>query len=244
MSSTHYIAMWSGPRNISTAMLRAWENRPDTIVVDEPLYAHYLLKTGIEHPGAEEIIAYYETDWRAVVKQITAPLPDGKTIYYQKHMNHHLLHDMDWEWVLKLSNAFLIREPARVIVSMAKVLPSLEISQTGFPQQIALFNYLRERTGATPPVIDTQDVLMNPRAILSQLCDQLGVPFMESMLRWPAGKRDTDGIWAKYWYASVEQSTGFMPYEPTASSVPDHLTNLLDECNAIYAQLRSYRIQA
>jgi hypothetical protein len=151
---------------------------------------------------------------------------------------------MDWEWVLKLSNCFLIREPARVIASLTKVLPNPEIAQTGFPQQIALFNYLREQTGTIPPVIDTQDVLMNPRAILSQLCEQLDIPFTDSMLHWPAGKRASDGIWAKYWYDSVEQYTSFMPYEATPVTVPAHLTDLLDECNAIYAELTPYRIQA
>ena len=188
MPVNRYIAMWSGPRNISTAMLRAWENRPDAVVVDEPLYAHYLLKTGTEHPGAADVIAQYETDWRVAVKQLTMPLPDGKTIYYQKHMTHHLLHDMDWEWVLKLTNCFLIRKPARVLISLAKKIPNPHISQTGFPQQIALFNYLRDETGVTPPLIDTQDVLMNPRSTLTKLCEQLDVPFSESMLHWPAGK--------------------------------------------------------
>ncbi len=243
MTVNRSIAMWSGPRNISTAMLRAWENRTDTVVVDEPLYAHYLLKTGINHHGAAAIIAAYETDWRTVVQQITGPLPDGKSIYYQKHMTHHLLHDMDWEWVLKLTNCFLIRDPALVIDSLIKKLPDATIEQTGFPQQIALFHYLREQTDVTPLVIDAQDVLMNPQALLSTLCDRLEIPFNRAMLNWPAGKRDTDGIWGEYWYASVEQSTGFMPYEPTPVTLPDHLTDMLDECQTIYAEMAQYRLQ-
>ncbi len=236
--------MWSGPRNISTALMRAWENRPDTAVVDEPFYAYYLKRTGIEHPGAAEIIAHYQNDWRAVAAALTHDaIPDGKAIYYQKQMTHHMLDEIDLTWLLDLTNCFLIRDPAEVIVSLAKVLPQPAIDQTGFPKQVELFNTVRQRTGITPPVIDARDVQIDPRGTLSALCERIGVPFSESMLRWSAGTRASDGIWARYWYASVEQSTGFMAYEPRETVVPDHLRGIWEECQALYEQMAAYRLQ-
>lgn len=244
MSEPRYIAMWSGPRNISTAMMRSWENRTDTIVHDEPFYAYYLQQTGIEHPGRDEIIAVHETDPQAIIEQITSPLPDGKNIYYQKHMTHHMLQDLPREWMLKVTNCFLIREPIRVVNSLAKVLPDPDIDQTGFPKQLELFDFVRERTGEIPPVIDTRDILMNPRSVLTQLCERIGIPFDEAMLSWPGGPRESDGVWAKHWYASVEQSTGFMPYqERDEETVPDHLKALTETCETLYQQIAQYRIQ-
>lgn len=238
----HRIAMWSGPRNISTALMRAWENRPDTAVHDEPLYAHYLHHTGIQHPGGDQVIATYDTDWRAVAAQLTGPVPGGKSIYYQKHMTHHLLPHIERDWLLALTNCFLIRRPAEVIISLAKVLPNATIEQTGIPQQHALFQYIRDRTGQIPPVIDARDVLTDPERVLSRLCERVGVPFTDAMLSWPAGPRDTDGIWSKHWYASVEKSTGFKPYTPRTETVPDAFQPMLDECNALYAALADHRI--
>ncbi len=235
--------MWSGPRNISTAMMRAWENHPDTAVVDEPFYAYYLARTGIEHPGADAIIARYETGWREVAAALTQePIPDGKAIYYQKQMTHHMLDEIDLAWLLDLTHCFLIRDPAEVIVSLAKVLPDPAIEQTGFPKQVEIFDYVRQRTGITPPVIDARDVLIDPRRTLTALCQRIGVPFSESMLHWSAGKRASDGIWAQYWYASVEQSTGFMAYEPRETVVPDHLRGIWEQCQALYEQMAKYNL--
>lgn len=243
MTESRYIAMWSGPRNISTAMMRSWENRSDTIVHDEPFYGYYLQQTGIEHPGRDEIIEVHETDPQHIIAQLTGPLPDGRTIYYQKHMTHHMLDGLPREWMPRLANCFLIREPARVITSLAKVLPNPDIEQTGFPRQLELFDYVREQTGNIPPVIDTRDVLMNPRRVLTQLCERIGIPFDEAMLKWPAGPRASDGIWAKHWYASVEDSTGFMPYQDREETIPAHLQALTTECVSLYQQLAQYRIQ-
>ena len=242
MHEITYLAMWSGPRNISTAMMRAWGNRADTRVHDEPLYAHYLLHTGIEHPGRDEIITTYESDWRRVVAQITVPPSDVHTIYFQKHMTHHMLDHIEREWLLRVTNCFLIREPARVIASLAKVLPNPGIAQTGFPEQASLFRYVVSKTGVIPPVIDASDVLKNPRRILSLLCERINVPFDEAMLHWQTGRRETDGLWAKYWYASVEQSTGFLPEAPNRDPVPDHLRDMLDECQALYDELAIHRL--
>jgi hypothetical protein len=238
------IAMWSGPRNISTAMMRAWENRPDTVVHDEPFYAHYLLATGLEHPGRDEIIAAYETDWRKVVAQITqAPLPPGKTIYYQKHMTHHILAHMPLDWMTELTNCFLIRDPQEVITSYIKVRPDVTLDDIGFSQQWRLFQFIRETTGKIPPILDARDVLEDPRGMLTRLCQAVGVDFDERMLSWPPGRRESDGVWAKYWYAAVEKSTGFAPYRPKTEQAPAHLRDVLEAATEIYAKLHAYRLR-
>lgn len=240
----HYIAMWSGPRNISTAMMRAWGSRPDTYVHDEPFYAHYLSHSPYrdQHPGADEVIATYETDWRKVAAALTGPVPGGKRIYYQKHMTHHLLDHMTMEWAAGLTNCFLTREPREMLASLAKVLPKPQLDQTGLPQQLALFEYVRQINGAIPPVIDAADVLRDPERMLVLLCEAVGVPFDPVMLSWPPGRRDTDGIWAKYWYDAVERSTGFEPYVPRVVPVPGHLSDLLEACEAMYQTLYAYRL--
>jgi hypothetical protein len=237
------IAMWSGPRNISTAMMRSWENRPDTMVVDEPLYAHYLQATGIDHPGREEVIAAHEPDWRKVVAHLTHdPLPPGKTIYYQKHMTHHLLDFMDLDWVDTLVNCFLIRDPSEVITSYIKVRPDVRLSDLGLRETCRLFEYVRKQTGVVPPVIDSRDVLQDPRRILGLLCARIGVPFDEHMLHWPAGPRPSDGIWAKHWYDAVWASTGFELHRAKEAPVPAHLHDLLAEANELYAELYAHRL--
>lgn len=238
------IAMWSGPRNISTALMRAWENRPDTVVYDEPFYAHFLTATGIDHPGREEIIAADETDWRQVVERVAyAPLPPGKSIYYQKQMTHHMLEQIDLAWLGAVTNCFLLRAPAAVINSYIKVRPDVTLFDIGFAQQQRLFRLVREQSGQIPPVIDSRDVLENPRRTLALLCNAVGVRFDERMLAWPAGPRASDGVWAKYWYAAVEASTGFEPYRPKSQSVPPHLAGVLAEAEEIYQELYQYRLR-
>jgi hypothetical protein len=241
-SAIRHIAMWSGPRNISTALMRSWGNRPDTFVCDEPLYAHYLLQTGIPHPGAEEIIRHYETDWRKVVAGLTGPVPQGKTIYYQKHMTHHLLPDMQREWLDQLDNAFLIRAPREVLPSLAEVLPNPRLEDLGLPQQLEIFSLVRQRTGRVPPVVDAQDVLENPERLLRLLCAALEVEFTPAMLSWPAGPRDTDGIWAKYWYDAVLKSTSFHPYRPKRDTVADRHAGVLKQAEILYEQLYEHRL--
>lgn len=237
------IAMWSGPRNISTAMMRSWGNRPDTVVCDEPLYAHYLAATGIDHPGRDEVIAHHESDWRNVVASITGPVPQGKSIYYQKHMSHHLLPQIDRTWLSRLTHGFLIRDPREMLTSLVKNLPNPTLADTGLPQQIELVSWVRQRTGRVPPIVDARDVLEHPRRMLEQLCAALGVPFDERMLHWPAGRRDTDGVWAKHWYDAVEKSTGFGPYTPKNEQISPKLQPLLQECLACYDSLHAMRIQ-
>lgn len=237
------IAMWSGPRNISTAMMRSWGNRADTVVCDEPLYAHYLAATGIEHPGRGEIVAHHETDWRKVVASLTGPIPRGKSIHYQKHMSHHLLPEIDRVWLGQLTHGFLIRDPREMLTSLVKNLPQPTLADTGLPQQVELVTWVRQRTGLVPPIVDARDVLEHPRRMLDLLCAALGVEFDENMLHWPAGRRDTDGIWAKHWYDAVEKSTGFGPYAPKSEVVSRELQPLLEACLDGYERLHTLRIE-
>jgi len=236
------IAMWSGPRNISTAMMRAWGNRPDTAVCDEPLYAHYLLHTGLDHPGAAEVIARHEPDWRKAAAALAGDVPGGKAIYYQKHMAHHLLPHVGRDWFGALTHAFLIREPRAMLASLARILPDPTAESTGLPQQVEIFEWVRARTGRTPPVVDARDVLDDPRGTLTRLCEALGVPFTEAMLSWPPGPRETDGVWAKHWYAGVEKTTSFQPHAPDPTPLPANLSGLLDVCRAHYETLHKHRL--
>jgi hypothetical protein len=236
------IAMWSGPRNISTAMMRAWGNRPDTCVVDEPFYAYYLKTTGKKHPGADEVIATGDTDWRKVVEQLTGPIPEGRRIFYQKQMTHHLSPEVDREWLVTVTNCFLIREPREVIVSYIKKQGDPTLEDLGFVQQEEIFDWVCKRTNAIPPVLDAKDVLESPERMLHLLCDAVGIEFSESMLSWPPGLRETDGVWAKYWYGEVAKSTSFEPYRPRRDEVPKHLLEIHKRCRECYERLYAYRL--
>ncbi len=237
------LAMWSGPRNISTAMMRAWGNRPDTAVVDEPLYAFYLAATGKNHPVATEVIGAGETDWRKMVARLTKEAPPRKAIFYQKQMTHHLLPEMDREWIAGLTNCFLIRDPAEVIVSYLKKNDDPALEDLGFVQQAEIFKLVRARTGAAPPVIDARDVLQDPERILRLLCDAVGVEFDRAMLKWPPGLRETDGVWAKHWYGEVGKSTGFVPFIQRQVEVPDRLREVEARCRESYDLLRPHRLR-
>jgi Sulfotransferase domain len=233
------IAMWSGPRTVSTALMRSFENRPDTEVVDEPLYAYYLARTGIDHPGKDEIIASMPADWREVLEGLTsAPLAGGRTVYYQKHMTHHLLPEIDHSALAGLRHAFLIRDPRRLLASYARVRSQPVLADLGLAQQAEIF---RAFGG---PVIDSADLLRDPRAALEALCDALGISFDSAMLSWPAGPRPTDGIWAKYWYDSVWRSTGFGPAKPPANDdLPAELEPLAAQCQPYYDEIAAHRLQ-
>jgi Sulfotransferase domain len=236
--------MWSGPRNISTAMMRSWENRPDTWVIDEPLYAHYLTQVEVNHPGVEQVIASGDTDWRRVIGGLTGAIPHGRAIYYQKHMAHHYLPHLKGDWVLRLTNCFLIRHPAEMLESLAARMGLPALRDTGLAQQVEIFRLVADRTGETPPVLDAEDLLKDPRAALGRLCDLVGIEFDERMLSWPAGPRATDGIWAKHWYDAVERSTGFEAYRPRGRVVAKELEPLLEECMPYYDELARYRLVA
>jgi Sulfotransferase domain len=252
--STHAvrIAMWSGPRNISTAMMRSWGNRPDTVVIDEPFYAYYLKRTGMKHPGADEVIASGETNWRKVVERLTGRLPDGKRILYQKQMTHHLLPQVDRQWLGAVTNCFLIRDPREVILSYIKKNPKPALEDLGYVQQTKIFDFVagasrrdvrgRRSPPSLPIVIDAKDVLENPERMLRLLCDAIGVEFDNEMLSWPPGLRDTDGIWAKYWYDDVARSTSFQSYRPKNERVPERLREIHDRCRECYDRLYQHRL--
>ena len=243
MNNSHIrIAMWSGPRNISTAMMRAWGNRPDSFVVDEPFYAFYLKKTGADHPGAAEVIAAGETDWRKIVANLTESIPNDARIFYQKHMTHHLLPEVSRDWLRAVTNCFLIRDPAEVIASYIKKNREPTVEDVGFVQQAEIFEFVRRQIGVVPPVIDADDVLRDPDRILRRLCHAIGAEFSNAMLSWPPGPRETDGIWAKYWYAEVERSTSFQPWRERKIEVPKSLREVNDRCRAIYEQLYRHRL--
>ena len=237
------IAMWSGPRNISTAMMRAWENRPDTSVIDEPFYAHYLAHTGRLHPGRDDVLAAQPTDWREVARGLLDTPGDDTAIVYQKHMTHHIDDGVGLDWLDGLVNCFLIRTPRNMLASLLRVLPDAGLEETGLPQQVRLYDAVRDKTGAAPPVIDSADVLRNPRDMLRALCDRLGVEFLDCMLSWPAGPRDSDGVWAPHWYASVERSTGFEPYRPAHPDIPADKLDVLAQCERLYSVLYRDRLQ-
>jgi hypothetical protein len=236
------IAMWSGPRNISTAMMRAWGNRPDTFVIDEPFYACYLKATGKKHPGADEVIAAGETDWRKIVAELTGPIPNGKLIFFQKQMTHHLLPEVDREWLGTVTNCFLIRDPIEVIASYVKKRDDPALEDLGFTQQAEIFDFVCDHTKSIPPVVDAKDVLENPEHMLRLLCDAVRVEFSKSMLSWPPGLRDTDGIWAKHWYGEVAKTTSFQPYRPTHNEVPQRFREIYQRCRECYERLSAYRL--
>jgi Sulfotransferase domain len=233
------VAMWSGPRTVSTALMRSFGNRPDTVVVDEPLYAVYLANTAVDHPGRDEIIASMPTDWREVLAGLAdSPLPAGKSVYYQKHMTHHLLAEIDRAAFAGLTHAFLIRDPRRLLASYARVRSTPVLADLGLAQQAEIF-----RTFGGP-VIDSADILRDPRAALEALCDALGIGFDPAMLSWPPGPRATDGVWARYWYDSVRRSTRFAPYaEPAGDDLPVELEGLAAQCRPFYEELAAHRLR-
>lgn len=244
------IAMWSGPRNISTALMRAFENRPDCAVVDEPFYGYYLQATGLEHPAGAEVMASMSCDWREVARQLCDALPaiaDPATcaVFYQKHMTQHILPAMDMGWTDGLHNCFLIREPRRIIASYARVRPHFAIEELGFPQQWDLFQRVADRLGEAPPVIDSARTLRDPEGVLRALCARVGISFSEAMLQWPAGTRASDGVWAPHWYAAVERSTGFEPVNEVPLEelpVPPGCEAMCAEAEEIYARLLGHAL--
>ena len=236
------VAMWSGPRNISTAMMRSFSARSDSFVVDEPLYAAYLKLTGLNHPMRDEVLASQSTAWQTVVASLLGAIPDGKTLYYQKHMTHHMLPQIGREWMAQCRNAFLIRNPAAVLASYVVKRSDVTLDDIGIVQQRELFQQEADRLGKAPPVIDCEDVLANPATTLRKLCAQLNIDYTDAMLHWPAGRRSTDGVWAPAWYNAVEQSTGFAPPRSESTSpLPDDLQRIADAARPHYESMAKFR---
>jgi hypothetical protein len=236
------VAMWSGPRNISTAMMRSFGNRPDTCVIDEPFYAVYLERTGADHPMREESLASQPTNWRSVVSELLGPLSDEYAVFYQKHMTHHMVDGVGLDWMARCRNAFLIRSPERVLASYAAKRPEVTLDDIGFVRQAELFDIEAGRLGTAPPVIDADDVLADPRRVLAELCGALGIPFKTAMLRWPAGPRNSDGVWAPVWYGAVEQSTGFAAAPISQPALDARLAAIAEAARPYYDRLAQYRL--
>ena len=244
MSTPLRLAVWSGPRNVSTALMRSFDARADTVVCDEPLYAHYLRSTGFDHPGADEIIRRHEADWRRVVAWLTGPVDGGATVFYQKQMAHHLLPEIERGWLVELTNVFLIREPRAMLASLLAKLGPVRLEDTGLPQQVELFEAERERTGRTPVVVDSKELLLDPRSVLTQLCERVGLEFDEAMLTWEPGARPTDGCWGPHWYGNTLESTGFAPYRDEVRHVSAEYESLVTECEALFERLHPHRLKA
>ncbi|HET6603974.1 MAG TPA: hypothetical protein VFG21_07140 [Xanthomonadaceae bacterium] len=236
------VAMWSGPRNISTAMMRSWDNRGDCAVVDEPLYAYYLARTGLDHPLRERIVAEGDTDWRSVVAFLTGPVPGSRPLFYQKHMAHHLLPEVGRDWIAQLDNVLLIRDPDLVVASYLRARETVTADAIGLPQQAQLFDWLLETTGKAAPVIDATDFLERPEAHLRALCAHLGIAFTPRMLGWPQGPRASDGIWAPHWYQRVWHSTGFESPPLGRPQLRGLAAEVAEACQPMYRRLHARRL--
>ncbi len=234
--------MWSGPRNLSTAMMYAFAARNDCAVWDEPYYAAYLAVTGLDHPMKEEILQLWEQDPGLVKKRCLGVIPDEKSVFYQKQMTHHMIPPFDRSWMKDMVNIFLIRDPARVIASYLIKRENPTLEDIGFKQQAEIFEQVAEQQGKAPVVIDSADILANPELMLKNLCNQINLDFQASMLSWPKGGHKNDGPWAKHWYQSAWQSTGFAKPAGKVPFIPDESQKLLEQAQPYYDQMSAYKI--
>lgn len=236
------IAMWSGPRNLSTAMMYAFGARPDFAVVDEPFYAAYLAQTGLNHPMRADILASQPTDPAGVVDQLLGPIPDGKPHVYQKHMTQHMIDGIPRDWMLEVTNVFLIRHPARVAASFSAKYDDPTLADIGFVQQAELFDGLTAAE-KNPVVIDSADIRRDPETMLKRLCAAIGLNWDPAMLSWPAGGHPQDGVWAAHWYGAVHRSTGFAPAEGDLPALETDQQALADAAMPYYDRLAQYAIE-
>jgi hypothetical protein len=235
--------MWSGPRNLSTAMMRSFSSRSDTFVSDEPFYGCFLEQTGADHPMHDEVIAAMDCDWGGVMASLRRDPPDGSPIWYQKHMWHHMTGPIGYDDFAGFTHAFLIREPERMIASYLRQRECAAFEDFGLERQAEFFEREADRLGHAPPVIEASDVLADPAGVLSKLCEALGIPWDPAMLGWAPGRRQTDGPWAAHWYAAVEASTGFAPPETEEVELPDDAQRVADRCRPCYDRLAAHRIR-
>jgi len=237
------IAMWSGPRNLSTAMMRSFGNRADTFVSDEPFYGCFLKATGADHPMRDEVIAAMDCDWRSVMSALRGPAPDGSAIWYQKQMWHHMEGPVGYADFDGFTHAFLIRAPEQMIASYLRKRECAAFESFGLDRQTEFFEGEADRLGRAPPVVDANDVLEQPEGVLAKLCAALGIPWDAAMLSWAPGRRGTDGPWAPHWYGAVEKSRGFGPPETGPVDLPEDARRLADRCRPFYEQLAIHRIK-
>lgn len=234
------LAVWSGPRNLSTALMRSFSSRCDCVVSDEPFYASYLATTGIRHPGRSDVLSSQPQDWQEVACQMAeGPAPLEKPIWYQKHMAQHMDKTMLAPWLERIEHAFLIRHPARVIHSYLRVFPSMTLAETGLPWQVLLYKHLRQTRRHPPLIIDARDLQLRPKSTLQRLCEAFGISWKSSMLHWPTGRHPQDGVWAPHWYKKIWESTGFTPAPVEDSPLPEPNVPFLDEAVSLYEQLLS-----
>ena len=234
------INCWSGPRNVSTALMRSFSQRSDTKVFDEPLYGYYLKSTGAPHPARDELIEVLETDPKVIVEETILGPHDSEVVFF-KQMVHHLLDDLDLAFLDDCVNVLLVRDPAEVIASLVHQLPQPTVRDVGLERQVELFHDLRSR-GEEPLVLDARLLLMDPPGVLGELCELLGIGWDPSMLSWEPGPHPDDGAWAPHWYESLYRSTGFAPYKPSEKRVPDRCLVLLDQCRVHYDELKHYAL--
>lgn len=235
------INVWSGPRNVSTALMYSFAQRPDTRVVDEPLYAHYLRVTGIEHPGRDEVLAAQDDDGERVVREVILAEREEAIVFF-KQMAHHLV-ELDRGFLRECANVLLIRDPADVLTSLVRQLPEPRLADLGLALQREVFE-ARAAAGQVPPVLDARELLLDPEGVLRRLCERLGIAFDPRMLSWPAGARPEDGVWAKHWYQGLHRSTGFAPYRPKREPPPAHVLPVLDEARPHYDFLYAHAFKA
>jgi hypothetical protein len=234
--------MWSGPRNLSTAMMRSFGNRSDTFVSDEPYYGAFLETSGAAHPMREQVIAAMDCDWASVARTLAGAVPDGSPVWYQKHMWHHMVGPIGYDDFAGFTHAFLIREPERMIASYLRKRETAAFEDFGLERQAEFFEREAGRLGEAPPVVDASNLLADPERVLKALCARLGLAWDAAMLRWPPGRRPTDGPWAPHWYQKVESSTGFGPREPPLQPLPDAARRLAERCRPFYERLARFRI--
>ncbi len=235
------ICLWSGPRNVSTALMYSFAQRPDTQVIDEPLYAHYLRVSGVWHPGREEVLAAQDNDGERVVREVILG-PATRPVLFMKQMAHHLV-DLDLSFLAHTVNVLLVREPSEVLRSLVHQLPHPQLRDTGLAVQQDLLARLLA-WGQDPPVLDARELLLDPPGVLAELCRRLGIPWTEAMLSWPAAPRPEDGVWAHHWYDQVHRSTGFSPYRPRKEPLLPHLEPVLTECQPCYDALFARALRA
>jgi hypothetical protein len=235
------LSVWSGPRNVSTALMYSFRQRSDTVVVDEPLYGHYLRTSDAEHPGAREVLATMDNDGERVVREVILG-PCGRPVHFFKNMAHHLP-GLDPAFLDSITNVLLIRDPTEMLPSLARQLGTPTLRDTGLREQVFILDAILAR-GGRPIVLDARELLLDPPGVLQRACAALGIPFEEAMLSWPAGPKPEDGVWARHWYHNVHASTGFAPYRPPQDEFPAHLEPLLQQCLPLYGRLGSYTIAA
>lgn len=236
-----HINLWSGPRNVSTALMYSFAQRPDTRVADEPLYAYYLRVTGIEHPGRDEVLAAQDADGERVVREVILGEYERPVVFF-KQMAHHLM-ALDRDFLFECANVLLIRDPAEVLTSLVRQLPEPRLADLGLALQREVFDVL-SAAGQEPPVLDAKELLLDPEGVLRRLCERLGISFYREMLSWPAGARPEDGVWAKHWYHGLHRSTGFAPYRAKEEPPPAQVLPVLEEARPLYGALYAHALKA